>query len=69
MPVKIKPLNNIKPNIQFLKTIAESIKNSPGKPEKSGIPIFAIENKNQKVENSGIFSAIPEILKVSLNDN
>jgi ribosomal protein S2 len=62
MPVKIKPLNNIKPNIQFLKTIAESIKNSP-EARKSGIPIFAIENKNQKLKTVAYFLLFQKFLK------
>ena len=40
--------------------------NSPGNAENSGIPMFAIENKNQKMENTGKISDNPEILKVSL---
>jgi hypothetical protein len=45
----------------------ERIRNSPGNPESTGNPIFAIENKNQNNVKLGIFSDNPDIFELSLH--
>jgi len=50
----MNPIDNKKPKTGFIVNVAIKPQNSPGKPEKNGIPALANKNTVQNTANNGI---------------